>query len=173
MATHKLSILGTGARPDTSGKCWAEPYTILATNDAWGQDIFRFDDDGTNADVTTRVGLRGSFRVPDNYVSGVDIIARWSSTATAANTVQFDFDYRAVAVGESMDQTGVQEALTSQGTDSATANILISTTIGAATDGNFTAGDIVEFEFFVDGATSHTMTVALILHDLIFQYADA
>jgi hypothetical protein len=79
MATHALSILGANTVPDTSGNVFLEPYTLKASNDVWGFLVFIF------SDTATRIGLRGMFRVPENYVGTAAIIVEWTSTATSGD----------------------------------------------------------------------------------------
>lgn len=173
MATHRLSILGIGTVPDTSGNCWQEPYTILATNDVWGMLIYRFGSSNA-AEPTTRIGLRGRFTVPKNYVGSAALVVAWTATITSGNVV-WDFDYRAVGGDdtESLDQSGNQESVSVTDAAPTAAHRRLEVTINL-TAGNFAADDTVEFEFFRDGADANdTMAGSGILVDLYFQYADA
>ena len=90
MATHHVSIL-QHVNPDSSGQVWPEPYALRATNDVWKHRVWIFNDDDTS-----RVGLYGLFRVPDNYAgSSASIVLEWTAQVTTGNAV-WDFDYRAV-----------------------------------------------------------------------------
>lgn len=167
MATHRIPLLGWNTVPDASGDVFFEPYTIKATNDVWGLLVAVFNDSGT------RIGLRGKFNVPKNYVDSANLIVVWTSTAII-NDVEWDFDYRAVGGNdsESLDQAGTQESVNANDTAPSAANERMELSI-PLTDGNFAADDTVEFEFFRDGADGGDgMAAAAILFDLLFEYAD-
>lgn len=168
MATHRLPILGFSTKPDTSGNCFQEPYTIKATNDQWAPNIFVFNDSGT------RIGIYGLFAVPQNYVDTANVVLVWTSTATSGD-IEFDFDYRAVGGNdsESLDQAGTQETVNSNDTAPSAAHERMELTV-ALTDGNFAAGDTVEFFAVRDGTDAgDTMAAAMLLFDLFFEYNDA
>lgn len=173
MATRTLSGLHRGGTPDTTGECWYEPYTILATNDVWGHPVVRFGSSNAAA-PTVRHGFTGSFLVPSNYVGGAVIRIVWTATITT-NDVVWDFDYRTVAGNDanSLDQAGTEEAVTVTDTAPGAAHRRLSVTI-ALTAGNFTAGETVTFGLFRDGVdAADTMAGSAILQDLIFEYSDA
>lgn len=168
MATHRLPILGHGTVPDGSGSVFFEPFTVKATNDVWGRLV------GVFNDTSTRIGLRGGFAVPTNYVGTPSIIVVWTTTATT-NDVVWDFDYRAVGGDdtESLDQTGTQETVTVTDTAPSAALERLEASL-SLTAGNFAADDTVLFELFRDGAdAADTMTAAALLFGLYFQYSDA
>lgn len=172
MATHRISILGANTIPDTSGNCWLEPYTILATNDVWGLLVFRFGSSNA-AEPTTRIGLRGQFNVPKNYVGTASIIVVWTATVTTGNVV-WDLDYRAVGGNdsESLDQAGTQESVTVTDAAPGAANRRLEASL-SLTSANLAADDTVEFELFRDGAdAADTMAASGILFDVLFQYND-
>jgi hypothetical protein len=159
MATHRISIMGT-LNPDTTGDVWPEPYSVKATNDLFDHMVMIFTDDGSNKN-----GAFGLFNVPQNYVGTPKIIPVWTSTLTTGNVV-WDFDYRAVGGddAESLDQASYQESVTV--TDAApSAAHERNTPEMALTGSNLAAGDTVAFKISLDGAA--------ILHDLVFEYADA
>jgi hypothetical protein len=168
MATHIIPILGANTVPDTSGDVYLEPYDVKASNDVWDLLVFIFND------TATRIGLRGMFRVPENYVGTAAIIVEWTSTATSGD-VEWDFDYRAVGGNdtESMDQAGTQESVNSNDTAPGAANRRLSFSL-SLTSANLAAGDLVEFELFRDGTDGgDTMAAAAILFGAYFSYADA
>ncbi len=172
MATHRRSILGPNTIPDTSGKCWQEPYTILATNDVWGLLVYRHDENGANnTQLSTRVGLRGGFKVPKEYVGTPKIIVTWTATVTTGNRV-WDFDYRAVANAESLDQTGNQESVTVTTGAPAAANNKVESAL-TLTAANLAVDDFVEFELFADGTdASDTLAAATLITDVEFEFTD-
>jgi len=168
MATHRVPILGAATVPDTSGDVFFEPYTIKASNDTWGYLVPVFND------TSTRIGLRGRFAVPQNYVDTANIVIVWTSTDTSGD-VEWDFDYRAVGGDdtESLDQAAVQETVNSEDTAPSDTDERMELTI-ALTDGNFAAGDTVQFELFRDGNDGgDTMSAAATLHGLYFEFNDA
>lgn len=166
MATFRLPILGPGTKPDNSGDVFFEPYSIKATNDVWDRLVAVFNDSGT------RIGIAGGFQVPQNYVGTANLIVEWTSTATTGD-IEWDFDYRSVAAGESFDQSGTQESVNSNDAAPASVNLRQSLSI-SLTDSNFAVGDEVEFEHFRDGTDGGDgMSAAGLLFGLYFEYADA
>lgn len=168
MATHRLPILGFGTIPDTSGDVFFEPYTIKATNDVWGRMVAIFND------TSTRIGLRGGFVVPKNYVGSPAVIVVWTSTATTSD-VEWDFDYRAVGGDdtESLDQTGTQESVNQNDTAPSAIHERMEVSL-SLTAGNFAIDDQVQFELFRDGADGGDgMAAAAIVFAILFEYTDA
>lgn len=160
--------------PDTTGECWAEPYSILATNDRWPYNIFRF---GLNnaAQPTVRHGFYGSIVIPQNYANTPVLRILWTSSLTTGDVV-WDFDYRVVGGNDttSLDQTSQDEAVTVTDTAPGAAHRLLDVTINL-TSGNFTSsgGKILQFGFFRDGVdAADTLAGAAILHNLLFRYSD-
>lgn len=168
MATHRMSILGANTVPDTSGNVFFEPYDVKATNDVWDLLVCVFND------TATRIGLRGAFNVPKNYVGTASIIVVWTSTATTNNVV-WDFDYRAVGGNdtESLDQAGTQEAVTVTDAAPTAAHRRLEASM-ALTSANLAADDTVLFELFRDGVNaSDTMAAAALVFDVLLQFNDA
>jgi len=166
MATHQISVMN-GLSPVSEG-CFWEPFDIKATNDVWKFPVLIFNDTGT------RIGAHGTFRIPKSFVGSPKIYFVWTTTATSGNAV-WDFDYRAIGGddAESLDQSGTQEALTV--TDAAPGAALrrlqASVNLAAA---NLAIDDTVEFAVFRDGAdAADTLSAALILVDVVFEWADA
>jgi hypothetical protein len=169
MATHQINILGPNTTPDTSGNVYLQNYTEHATNDVWGINVFVFEDSGT------RIGIRGSFVIPQNYVGTPVIIPIWTTAATSGD-VEWDFDYRAVGGddAESLDQSGTQESVNINDTAPSAAHERLAPTGLTLTAGNLAAGDTVLFEFFRDGTDAgDTLSDEALLFNLMFQYADA
>jgi hypothetical protein len=168
MATHRLPILGASTVPDASGNVFIESYNVKATNDVWQYLVVIFND------TSTRLGLRGKFNVPVNYVGGATVIVHWTSTATSGD-VEWDLDYRAIGGDdtESLDQAGTQESVNQNDTAPSAVHERMTTTL-TLTAGNFAANDTVQFELFRDGTDGgDTMAAAAIVHDVLFQYTDA
>lgn len=166
MATHIIPILGHATIPDSSGDVFQEPYSVKATNDLWEHMVWIFNDSGN------RDGLKGIFRVPQNYVGTPAILASWTAIATSGD-VEYDFDYRAVAIGESLDQATAQESVNINDTAPGSVNLFQEASL-SLTAANLAAGDLVEWEFFRDGTDAgDTMAAAAIVQGLYFSYADA
>ena len=168
MATHRLPILGFSTVPDDSGDVFFEPYSVKATNDLWEYLVLVFNDSGT------RIGIRGKFNVPKNYVGSANIIIQWTATATSGDW-EADFDYRAVGGNdtESLDQATTQESVNQNDTAPSAVNERMTTTL-ALTSANLSVDDTVQFELFRDGTDAgDTMAAAVIVHDVLFEYADA
>lgn len=167
MATRIIPALGWPTLPDTSGNVFAEPASLKGTNDPFPALIWVFND------TSTRLGLRSRFFIPPDYVGTPVILVEWTATATSGNVV-WDFDYRAVGGNdaESLDQSGVQEAVTV--TDAApTAAWRKLEASMALTGANLAAGDEVQFELFRDGADgADTMAAAALLYGVRFSYSD-
>jgi len=172
-ATHQISILGPGTKPDTSGEVFFEPYDVTATNDVWDRLIVRFGASIT-VEPTTRIGLHGGFVVPQNYVDTANLVIVWTSTITA-DDVEWDFDYRTVAGNDttSLDQAGTEETVNGNDVAPSATDERMEFTI-ALTDGNFTAGDEVTFTLFRDGTDAgDTLNGTAVLFSLLFEYNDA
>lgn len=168
MATRRIPILGFPTVPDGSGNVFVEPYSTKATNDVWDKLVWIFND------TSTRMGLRGSFDVPKDYVGSPAIIVVWTATATSGD-VEWDFDYRAVGGddAESLDQSGTQESVNANDTAPSAAHERMEISL-SLTAGNLAADDHLEFELFRDGTDAgDTMAAAAIVHSVLFEYADA
>ena len=168
MATHRIPILNWACIPDASGNVFFEPYDVKATNDVWDRLVCIFND------TSTRLGLRGGFTVPKNYVGTAKIIVVWTSTATSGD-VEWDFDYRAVGGdnSESLDQSGTQESVNINDTAPGAAHRRMEASL-SLTSANLAADDEVEFELFRDGTDAgDTMAAAAIVFAVLFEYADA
>ncbi len=168
MATHRIPILGFSMVPDNSGDVFLEPYSIKATNDVWKRLVAIFND------TSTRIGLRGSFDVPKDYVGSPKIIVVWTAIATSGD-VEWDFDYRAVGGNdtESLDQTGTQETVNINDTAPSAIHERMEAFL-ALTAANLAIDDTVLFELFRDGVDGgDTMAAAAIVHQLLFEYVDA
>ena len=173
MATHRIPILNWSSKPDTSGKVWFENLGLLGGGTgAWDRFILRIDETGANdTQLSTRVGIHGGFTVPKNYNSGAVLVIEWSGSVTSGNKV-FDFDYRAVAVDQSLNQSGQDESITVTDAMPGTAWFRQEATI-SLTSGNFAVDDEVEFKFFEDGAdAADTAAAAAAIFNLLFEYTD-
>ncbi len=167
MATHRIPILA-GASPDNSGDVFSEPYSVKATNGLWDYPVWVFND------TATRIGLRGKFDVPQNYVGTAKIIVHWTSTAVTGD-VEWDFDYRAIGGDdtESLDQATAQETVNINDTAPSAVNERMTATL-TLTAANLAAGDTAQFELFRDGTDAgDTLAAAVTVHDVLFEYADA
>jgi hypothetical protein len=174
VATHRISILNGATRFDGSNKISPRNYANFATNDVWKQSVIVIDEDGTDAtQLSTRVGMFGSFEVPQNYVGSPVIIPLWTSTKTSGDCV-WDFEYRAVGGddAESLDQSGTQESVSVTDAAPTAANRRLTPSL-SLTAANLSPGDIVEFFFGADGTDgSDTLAGARIIFAVAFQYSD-
>jgi hypothetical protein len=169
-ATKRINVLSWAAIPDTSGDCFFEPYTILASNDVWGRMIARFGA-SNSAQPTVRAGIYGGFVVPKDYAANGKFIVVWTSTITSGDVV-WDLDYRTVAGDDSasLDQAGNEESLSGTDTAPGAANRRLEKSI-TATAANFAADDEVEFALFRDGTDGNdTLAGSAILFELLFEY---
>lgn len=166
MATHRISILGAGTLPDTSGDVFFEPYVITDTDTIVNPMILNYQIGAA------RSGAHGSFQVPQNFVGSVQIIVLWNANATAGDAI-FEFDY--IAVADTQDPgAAVTESDTNTLTTDGTAFGLNTTTITGITSGNFAIGDLVVFTLFRDQVDAlDTLAVDALVFDVLFEYADA
>jgi hypothetical protein len=169
MAIHKIPILGASTLPDTTGNVYFEPVAVnLQSNDRYPGLCAVF------ADTSTRLKLGVGFVVPQNYVGTAKIGLIWAVTVTSGKVV-WEFDYTAIANGETSDPSADQESTTSTGTTvNGTARILTVTEI-SLTSANLVAGDWVEGVIVRDGAdtTNDTAAGSAYLLGAYFSYADA
>jgi hypothetical protein len=165
MATHEILILGSNTIPDTSGDVFLEPYSIKDTGTAIDPMVWIFNDSGA------KIGLRGSFQVPQNYVGTAKSNIYWNANATTGDVV-WDLSYLTRTSGEDMGAAATDTTDTVTTSTNATAFNLNKSTM-TLTSGDFAAGDIVTFEVFRDGLSgSDTLAVAAIMFIATFEYAD-
>jgi hypothetical protein len=168
--TWQLPILGANTVPDTTGRCWVEPYSTIATNKVWAHLVFRFLDPASG----NNHGLYGQFTVPQNYVSSPVIVPILTTTATSGN-MSLWFTYRDVPGNNttSLDQTGNTQQVNATVAAPGAAHRRLAPTTLTLTAGNLAAGDTVEFLFERrDNSAVDTMAADFVLFDLLFQYAD-
>lgn len=169
LATRTIPILGAATLPDASGNVYLEPAAVnLESNDRYPGLVPVF------KDTSTRLKLGVRFRVPDNYVGSPNIVLLWATTVTSGKVV-WEFDYTAIAAGESADPSADQESTSSTGTTvPGTARLVAQDTI-ALTAANLAPGDWVEGSIVRDGAdtTNDTAAASAYLLGAFFQYADA
>lgn len=167
MATHRVSILDGSVR-SMAVNAFPEPYSVKATNDFWQMLVWIFNDTATKDEIA------GRFNVPKDYVGTANLVVVWTTTATSGD-VEWDFGYRAVGGNdaESLDQATAQEAVNSNDTAPSAAHERMEISI-ALTDSNFAVDDTVTWRLGRDGTDAgDTISAAVILVDLIFEYSDA
>lgn len=166
MSTFRIDILGSATLPDNSGNVYAEPAAVnFQSNDLYPNSVFVFKDTAT----LDKLGI--AFQVPQNFVGTAKIGIIWATTATSGNAV-WEFDYRAIADGESGDPSTNQESVNSTVAAPGTARLLKYTEI-SLTSGNFSVGDWVMGVIARNGAGSDTIAASLYLIGAYFSYADA
>lgn len=160
-----LDIINRKTLPLAAGLAFFQRFSEEATVARFDPMVLFFGDSGT------RIGVNGSFTVPQNYSSGAILLIVWTAVPTTGD-VPWDFEYRAVGGNdiESLDQTGQQEQLTVTDTVGSATLERMEATI-SLTDGNFAAGDTVQFELMRDGAqAADTLADVAILWDAFFRY---
>lgn len=168
MATYHQPILGGHATaPDTSGGVWWEPAAInFQVNDRYPNGVFVF------ADGSTRNTLGVGFRIPQNYVGTAKIGLVVAFTVTTGDS-RLEFDYTAIANGESGDPSADAESVGATTTVPGTARLLQQIEI-SLTSGNFAAGDWVQGVIVRDLTdVADTVVSNLYLIDAYFSYSDA
>lgn len=168
MATIRYPILGAFTLPDGSGDVFFEPSSIKLTSDLYPALVLVFNN------TANKDSLFGRFHVPQNYVSAPAIKIEWfAANTTASVAAVWDFDYRAIAIGEDGDPTTHQESLTVTETAPTTAWLTVLSSL-AMTAGNLAAGDTLDFILSRDGADANDdMLFAALVRGLYFQYSDA
>ena len=170
MATHRIPIIGWESKPDASADVFFEPATVKGTNDFFQGMVLVFNDSGADDEIF------GRFTVPQNYVDTANLVVVWTTTATTGDW-EIGFAYRAVGGNdtESLDQATAQESLLSGNNDTAPSATDERMEFSIAlTDGNFAAGDTVQFIFSREGLDAgDTLAAAIRVFDLYFEYNDA
>lgn len=169
MATKEFSILNTSLNYDDSGLVFPrrvdQDFGGTALYDTM---VIYF------ANGSARNGFYGAFSVPKDYVGTPKIIPVWSSTAAAAASVVWDFEYVAVGgdASESLDPAATAESLTVTDEEAGTARFRQTAPI-ALTAGNLAADDTVLFGFFRDATDAADTIAQPFLFDLLFQYTNS
>jgi len=158
--TKRVSLINHTLRFDTTGNCY--PGTLIdmvaATNDP--TIAFGFKDSVVGT-------LAGAFEVPESWTSRtLALIIVWTASATSG-TVDWNFRYKAVAAGETLDVARTAyntEALTNQtSTAPGTARLRVEKSI-TLTAANFAANTTILWELWRDGAdaTNDTITATAV-----------
>lgn len=164
MATHRIPILGAMSLPDTSGDVFFQPYDVVDTAAVISPSVLTFNDSGT------KDGIRGVFRVPENYVGAAVLKIVWTANATAGTCV-FDWSVLTRSGSEDMGAAATRTSETGSVTKSGTAFAREEHSI-TLTAADYVAGDEVLFELFRDTVTD-TMAAAALVFGAYFEYSDA
>jgi hypothetical protein len=152
--------------PDNADVFW-EPASVAHTTSPWKQPVLVY------LETSSRRGAFAAFGVPKDYVGGATWVIQWTTDTAIVNDAIFDFDYRCIAAGESVDQAGTQQSVSVTCTAPGTAELLIEDS-GAATAGNFAVDDICQLGVFRDGTdVNDDMTDEARVFKVFFQYTDA
>lgn len=167
MATHAINIFGAATSLDSSGSVYMEPLAInLQANDRYPIMGFAFTDSGT------RLKVGGAFVVPQNYV-GTPKIRAYAITVATAGDWRYEFDYTAIADGETADPSSDQESVGATVTVPSTTRLL-DIQDQNLTGSNFAVGDLVQFSIVRDGSdAADTLAATLYLVNAQFVYNDA
>jgi len=165
MATHRIDLLNSTIIP-FDGNCFFAPYSaeVTTTQDPLVLHM-----------ITSVVSfVIGVIRIPENYVGTPVLSIMWTS-ATTANTVDFDFRHRTIGDGESTVIATSPSEITADNTQNntgpGTASFLVLDTISLTTT-DLTAGQLMYYEFERDGVTDDKVDT-ITVHGLHFQYNDA
>lgn len=163
MATRRRSILG-GLHP--KGSVYPDAFSNHGGGTTFDPLVWVF------ADTGAREELHGVFQVPEDFASAAQIKVYWTASATSGN-VEWDFDYDAAGGddAETLDPSSADESVNvADAAPTTAANLLVVTL--SLTDGNFAAGDTVQFILARDGADAgDTMSAAAILVEAAFEYS--
>lgn len=138
MATKRISILNGSVLPDATGNVYLDSLNSMNANDFYPSLAWAF------ADTATRLLLRGSFRVPPDYVGTAVIGVVWATTATSGNS-DWEWDYRAIADGESADPATNQESVDLSPDAAPGTACLLEYSTASLTSSNLAAHDIVQW----------------------------
>jgi len=170
MATHRISIMGPGTVPDTTGETFMQPIDVGITTLGTfaGSNLVM-----TLADPSADTGFYGSFQVPENYIQAANIRVAGVLDGTVSTTsVDFEFSYVAFADNEAVDVAYTQNVIFNSGNTNAYTNEdLVILTDSGITDTNLVAGDIVMYYFKRDQGTDDFVGDFHVV-ELIFQYND-
>lgn len=170
MATHRISILGPGAVPDTTGNCYLAPIDVEITTlgTFLGSNlVFVLKDDAADC------GFYGSFIVPANYVGTAKIgVVGVLDGTVGATSVDFEWSYVSLADNEATDVNWTENVTWNTGNTNGWANEDVVIVEGSPTSSNFAAGDIVMFYFKRD-ATADDFVGDFHVLDVYFEYSDA
>jgi len=164
MPTHRVSILGPGTIPDTSGQVFFQPYKAVDTAAVLDPLVLTFNNSGT------KDGVRGSFRVPENYVGTAKLLTVWTANATSGT---FIIDWSVLTRSGAEDMGAAATRTTETVTDTKTGTAFVREEASLTlTDADYAAGDEVLFEMFRD-TISDDMAAAALVFSVHFEYADA
>ena len=166
MATFHLDIGSESFTPDASGEVFPSKYSVKDTGTILDPVVMVYKNSGT------KDGAAKSFIVPQNYVGTAKLIVYWNVNATSGNAI-FDLSYLTRSDAEDMGAAATDTTDTVTTTTDGTAFNLNTSTM-TLTAGDFAAGDIVMVELFRDTANaSDTLAADLMVHKIVFEYADA
>ena len=163
MPTQRIPVLGPMTIPDSSSEVFFEPYDVADTGAVVVPLVVAFNNSGT------RDGLRGSFRVPENYVDTANLLVVWTANATSG-TVAWDWAVLTRSGAEDMGAAATRTSETVVPTKGGTAFTREEATI-TLTDTDYVAGDEVLFEMFRDTITD-TMAAKAVVFGVYFEYSD-
>ncbi len=167
MADQHVNLWGRASgNPDASGDVFAKPYDIVDTGAVISPMVLIFKDGGA------KVGFRGSFRMPEDYVGTPNLNIVFTANATTGNVV---WDW-SVLPRSGTEDMGAAAARTSE-TDTQAGPTTAFNRAEAdmpLTAGDYAAGDMVLFELFRDALSgSDTLTAEVAVFSIDFEYADA
>ena len=167
MATHQISMLNGSTFPDNSGDVFQQPYSIIDTATIIDPLVWVFADSGNDDNLYGRV------LVPQNYVGSPKVIIIWNAVPVTNEAV---FDLWILSRGDNEDPGAAADHTN----DTVTTTVAGTTFfINTSTFATMSATDIVKGEQFYwsiqrQGADANDdLADALMIHDLILEYADA
>ncbi len=156
-------ILGSNATPDASGDVFQQWYDVIDTLAVIAPMIWVFNNSGN------RDGLRGLFRIPDDYGDAAKIRVYWTANSSdSTNGVILDLAHLARAAGEDMGAAATDDTDTITDTHTGTPFQLNIAEIDV-TDADFTAGDLDLFELF-RSSDLDVFAAAVIVFIVTFKY---
>jgi hypothetical protein len=162
--TFTVPVLNATSTPDTSGNVFVEPYVVKATNDFFKQMVWVYND------TSTDLYVYGSFRVPENFVSGAKLCTTWTSTATSGN-VRWQVDYRSTGSTGGLDQATSEEQVEGNTAAPGAANNRTTSCL-TLTDANVAASDTMQYRLGREGSDTgnDTMAAAAMVFNWYFEY---
>lgn len=163
MAT--IDILGDVHPAD--GNTSRVPYSLINTGTTQDLPVWYFANGATGT-------IKGAFSIPDNWVGSSVLKIQWTSETTSGN-VRWEFKHRSMAVGSNLLDTSTTPTEITQTVDTSSkptsaSNLEVDTITLTETD--YTAGDLVYFEFSrLGGHANDTKADGASLVRLQFEYA--
>ncbi len=160
-----IPILGYQTLPQAASAVYFTSWASLGSNKRWAHLVAVWETDSVTRPI------RGAFRVPSNFASTPKIRMAWTSPTGGSANVQLLFEYRVVAAGESLDQSGEDESVEIAATGPASAFLFVDSLLTLT--GTFNASEMVQFEISRNVANAaDVLADSIAAFSIDFDYVD-